>query len=127
MKYDIGTILSITHDNLLTRIDNVYQILNYMTDDNLFTHVLPRACRFCKPFILKQHPQLLEWDIYKPQVNTNNWEEMLEKARIMFGDELDIEKAPSGVWSEKNPIEELSEMVDKDKIIEVVLPPKEEA
>lgn len=119
MKFDIGTILSISHDHLLTPIDKVYEILNFMLDENLFTHQLPRAGMFCRPFILKQYPQLIDWDLYDKQVSIDNWQSMVEKAKQLFGEELEIEKPPSGVFTHKNPIEELSEMVDKEKIIVV--------
>ena len=119
MKFDIGTILSISHSRLLTSIGNVYEILNYMLDDNLFTHQLPRAGRFCQKFVIAEHPQLERWDDFNEQITTENWEEYLEKAKIMFGEELGISKVPGGVWTYKEPVEELSEMVDKEKIIVV--------
>ena len=43
--YDLGTVLSVTTGTLLTKIGNVYKILNYMTGDNLFTHQLPRVSK----------------------------------------------------------------------------------
>lgn len=119
MKFNIGTILSISHSRLLTSIGNVYEILNYMLDDNLFTHQLPRAGRFCQKFVIAEHPQLEQWDDFDEQITTENWKEYLEKAKSMFGEELEISKAPSGVWTYKKPVEELSEMVDKEKIIVV--------
>jgi hypothetical protein len=117
MKFDIGTILSISHDHLLTDIGKVYEILNFMLDENLYTHQLPRAGKFCRPFVIQQHPQLEDWDLLDKQVTTDNWKEMVEKARGIFGNELEIEKPPSGVFNHKNPIEELEEMVGKEKII----------
>lgn len=119
MKFDIGTILSISHSRLLTNIGNVYEILNYMLDDNLFTHQLPRAGRFCQKFVIAEHPQLEEWNDFNEQITTENWKQYLEKAEAMFGKELEISKVPSGVWTYKEPVEELSEMVDKEKIIVV--------
>jgi hypothetical protein len=119
MQFDIGTILSISHDHLLTDIGSVYKILNFMLDENLFTHQLPRAGKFCRPFVLQQYPQLEDWNILDKQVNKDNWKEMVEKAKQMFGSELDIEKLPSGVFNHKNPTEELADMVGKEKIIEV--------
>ena len=41
-------------------MDGLYDILNWMTGDNLFTHQLPRACRECAPRLLEQHPGLAE-------------------------------------------------------------------
>ena len=119
-KFDIGTILSITHANLLTDIGNVYEILNWLLDDNLYTHQLPRACRFVTPFILAQHPNLSDWDECKPYVDTNNWESWLGTAKKMFGNKLMLKKIPNGVWTEIDPVEELEQMVGKEKIIKIV-------
>lgn len=119
MRFDIGTVLSISHDHLLCPIDNVYKILNFMLDENLYTHQLPRAGRFARPFVFQQHPQLAEWDLYDPQVNRDTWEDLLIKARDIFGTHLEIKKVPPGVWTQKNPLEEAEEMVGKDRVIAI--------
>ena len=85
MKFDIGTILSVAHSKLLTEIGNVYKILNFMLDDNLFTHQLPRAGRFCAKFLIAQHPKLERWAEFDEQITPENYKEYLEKAKVMFG------------------------------------------
>ncbi len=119
MKFKIGTILSITHDRLLCKIDDVYKILNFMLDDVLYTHQLPRAGRFAKKFIIAQNPQLEEWSILSGKINRENWQEYLQKAKRLFGNFLEIEKVTDGLWTYKEPIEELEETIDKDKIVVV--------
>jgi len=116
-NFDIGTVLSISHSKLLTDIGNIYKILNYMLEDNLFTHQLPRACKFCEKFILTQHPQLTEWNNYDESVNEDNYKEMLKKAEEMFGDQLPIKKVPSGIWNFIDPIEELIQKIPHEKIL----------
>lgn len=46
----LGDVLSVTQDALVSRshIGGVYEILNFMTGDNLFTHQLPRAAAECQ-------------------------------------------------------------------------------
>jgi hypothetical protein len=39
-------------------MDGVYDILNFLTGDNLFTHQLPRAMRECEPWLRTQFPDL---------------------------------------------------------------------
>jgi hypothetical protein len=56
--FPLGHVLSITTSRLCCDMGGVYEILNHVTGDNLFTHVLPRACRFAAPLILEQHPEL---------------------------------------------------------------------
>ena len=119
MKFDIGTVLSISHSKLLTSIDNVYKILNYMLDDELFTHRLPRAGRFCQKFVVVEHPRLMLWDDFDDKITTVNWKEHLEKAKAMFGEELEISKVPAGVWTYKDAVEEAEEMMPKENIITI--------
>ncbi|MFQ5641804.1 MAG: hypothetical protein ACE5IR_27835, partial [bacterium] len=109
MKFDIGTILSISHGRLLTEISNVYKILNYLLDDNLFTHQIPRAGRFTRNFVIAQHSQLSKWDELDKQVNRENGKNYVKKAEMLFGKELEIEPMPDGVWTYKDAIEEAQE------------------
>lgn len=62
--FHISDVLSITTGRLVSsrHIDGVYDILNFMTGDNLFTHQLPRASRECEPWLRTQFPQLFEDD-----------------------------------------------------------------
>lgn len=104
---------------LTNDIGNIYEILNFLCNDNLFTHQLPRAGRFVKPFILQQHPELKEWDGMDEHINTENWKEYVQRSHDMFGEKLELKPVPDGVWTYKNPIEEAQEMVGKDKVITV--------
>jgi hypothetical protein len=58
--FHIGDILSITDGHLVSprHIDGVYDILGWMTGDQLWTHQLPRASRECEPSLREQHPDL---------------------------------------------------------------------
>lgn len=58
--FDLGDILSVTTGLLLSprHIEGVYDILNWMTGDNLTTHQLPRASEECRPELFRQHPKL---------------------------------------------------------------------
>lgn len=64
MQFYLGTILSITTGVLLTNtdppIEDIYNILNFMTRDNLSTLQLPRVADECRPYLLEQHPFLNE-------------------------------------------------------------------
>lgn len=113
--FDLGTILSITTSKLLTKMDNVYKILDYMTGDRLFTHQLPRVNREMAPVILAQHPQLK--DIDASGVNTENWSDFLAEQEKRFGKTLPI--APCGLFEHKkiDPQEELESMVAPNRII----------
>ena len=60
--FHIGDVLSVTTGRLVSarHIDGVYDILNFLTGDNLYTHQLPRAMEECKPWLRSMFPALME-------------------------------------------------------------------
>lgn len=60
-NFDTSDVLSVTTGRLVSsrHIDGVYEILNFLTGDNLYTHQLPRAMRECEPWLRTQFPQLM--------------------------------------------------------------------
>lgn len=59
-NFHISDILSVTTGRLVSsrHMDGIYEILNFLTGDNLFTHQLPRAMRECEPWLKTQFPYL---------------------------------------------------------------------
>ena len=110
-EFHISDILSITTGRLVStrHVEGVYEILNYMTGDNLFTHQLPRASRVCAPHLLRQHPQLK--DVYGGGVTKDNWKEWLKEMTARFGETLSVE--PLRHFEHIDPLKELTMIVDK--------------
>jgi hypothetical protein len=106
-SFHLGDVLSVTTGKLVSPrlIEGVYDILNYMTGDSLFTHQLPRASRECAPWLLRQHPELATVDA--SGVTRTTWRRWLAEQIAQFGDSLEVEP----------PLTELREMVPDDKII----------
>lgn len=127
--FHLGDILSVTHDRLVSprRMEGVYEICNFLTGDNLFTHQLIRAHEPCKLWLLTLHPGLS--DI--PMVTDHNAEHMLQlhgkgwwgiwlgEQIQKFGESLECEPIPAGIWEHQNPIEELVKMVGPERVIVV--------
>ena len=112
-KYHLSDILSVTTGKLLSsrHVSGIYDILNYMTGENLFTHQLPRALKSCTPHILKQYPQLakIEFDIELQNENTILiW---LQKQIKKYGDYLEITPLTAGEYEAQDPIYELVGML----------------
>ena len=152
-EFSLGDVLSITTGRLLSerRMDGIYDILNWMTGDNLFTHQLPRAAKECKPWLIEQYPQL------DPEQNPK-LQTMLDKLTAMrktesgkndttflirgwlssigrnfwglSSDDKLIVFPLAASWDyaylPKDPIQELAEMVGEDRVIAVQSPPSEE-
>ena len=60
-SFSLGAILSITHGRMLVKdIDAIYEILNFMVDDELQTLALPRAAKECTPYLMEQFSAWIE-------------------------------------------------------------------
>lgn len=123
--FDTATILSVTTDRFLCKdIGQIYEILNHVTGDNLFTHVLPRAGRFSKPYLIEANPAL---DI--PDAKVSELDAVSEMPRELvrpFIDKwLSSFNLPASyevdshedAWMSLDPVSELRGMVGDDKII----------
>ena len=71
-QFDLGAILNITTGKLLTSMDDVYEILNYLTENNVFTHEIPKVMDRAKLYILSKYPELKDVDM---NISINNLEE----------------------------------------------------
>lgn len=119
-SFHLGDILSVTGEKLLSPrlMSGVYDILNYMTGENLFTHQLPRAGRACKPHLLKQFPQLENADC--EGITGENFRERLDALVQQFGETFEVEPLPKGAYIPIDPITEAEAMVgDPSKVIVV--------
>lgn len=61
-KFHFSDVLTITTGRLVStrHVDGIYDVLNFMTGDELFTHQLPRAADECRPWLATQFPELME-------------------------------------------------------------------
>lgn len=122
--FHIGQLLSVTTGKLVSpvgdhAIDGVYEILNFLTKDDLFTHQLPRASEACKPWILLQKPELAGVDA--TDVNGENWRQWLDKQVAEFGELHELTPLNGDDWTRIDPLQEAAAMVGEDKVIPVVI------
>jgi hypothetical protein len=79
--FALRVILTVTTGRLLTKgagpkdngIGDLYELLNWMTEDNLFTHQLGRAAEECKPVILELYPELVVLGSYSALTKLDKW------------------------------------------------------
>lgn len=117
--FHLGDILSITTGVLVSKrlIGGVYDILNFMTADNLFTHQLPRAADECRPALLEQLPQLAT--VTGEDITPENFQAWLEDRCAEFGEELLVKPLPEHAHEFIDPMSELAEKVHPDKIVAI--------
>jgi len=148
-QFDISDVLSITTGRLVStrHMDGVYDILNYMTGESLFTHQLGRASDACKPELLRQFPildsgemqfalgrliLLLDSEVTKGHESAlidgwlmeltcpNGYASIKGKQGVVFRRELNVSPLPSGAYDAREPIGELADMMpDKSTLIVV--------
>jgi len=118
-RFHLGDVLSVTTGRLLSprHMAGVYEILNHMTGDSLFTHQLPRASRECEPFLRQQFPALA--DETAADVTRENHREWLAAAVVKHGEWFDVEPLPEHAHEFIDPISELAERVHPDRIFVV--------
>ena len=121
--FHLGDILSITTECLVSPryIDGVYDILNWMTGDSLFTHQLPRACRECQGPLLAQHPDLAV--IVLPESFGDNAEQgvarWLAEQVAIYGETREVAPLAAGDHTRIDPITELRAMKPDGEIVVV--------
>jgi hypothetical protein len=113
--FTLGQVLTITGEKLLCEVGDVYDILNFMTGDGLYTHQLPRARDECKPWVLRQHPQLEGID--SNAVTPETYRQWLSEQVELLGNAFELEPIPADDHERRNPIEELVEMVGPERVV----------
>lgn len=112
--FKIEEVLSAVKGTLLCDMGKVYEVLNFLTGDNLYTHQLPRAGKECRPHVYKQHPFLESIDV--SDIDRKNWQEKLTAIKSKHPNEITLIQI--GDFAHKDPIQEASEMLGgSDKII----------
>jgi len=117
-KFHLGDVLSVTTGCLVSPrgIDGVYDILNFMTGDSLFTHQLVRAAEVAAPVLLARFPQLAKVvrpSFVFPKGTTQEEMEAMVLAWVMeqgFDMELPIEPLAGGKYVSMDPVTELIKM-----------------
>jgi hypothetical protein len=119
--FHIGDVLSITTGMLVSpsHMRGIYQILNWMTGDNLYTHQLPRAADECQKPLLEQHPDLADVqlpDEFNGEEHVRAW---LAEQVEHFGETRSVAPLDPGDHTHINPFVELQMMAPHVPIIGV--------
>lgn len=114
-KFHVSDILCVITGNMVSirGMEGLYDILNYMSGDNLHTHQLPRVMDECKPYLIKQFPQLESVDV--SMVNEDNFLSVIDEIENKHGRYFEVEKLPDGAHKKINPIAELIIMTREEE------------
>ena len=116
-NFDLGDVLTVTTGKLLSErgMGGVYDILNFMTGDNLFTHQLPRALRACREPLLDQHPRLR--GVEPKGAEHESIRAWLNERKADFGKQLAVAQLAPQSWTNIDPVTEAELLFGKDRVI----------
>jgi hypothetical protein len=113
-------VLSTVTGRLIGKIDGVYEVLNWMTGESVYTHQLPRICREACPALVARHPHLQQAIDEAEQVTRENWQQWRQTWEDRYGPTISVPKFSADAHERIDPISELAEKVHPDKIITIV-------
>jgi hypothetical protein len=121
--FHLGDILSITTGRLVSprHIDSVYDILNFMTGDNLFTHALARASGECEGPLLEQHPQLRAVVADEGRMTEDGVQAWLAQQVARFGEHLPVSPLQADEHTVIDPLTELAMIRPDMPVIPVIV------
>jgi hypothetical protein len=128
-RFHLGDILSVTTGYLVSprHMDGIYDVLNWMTGDNLFTHQLPRASDECQPHLLAQHPDLASVDV--PDFDGVSRDDVkaavevwLSEQVALFGEYRDVAPLADEDHTTINPLVELAMNHPHLEVTPIVVP-----
>jgi hypothetical protein len=122
--FHIGDILSITSGKLVSprHIGGVYDILNWMTGDNLMTHQLPRASRECEVPLREQHPDLAAVEVPDSVNSEESLLFWLAEQTATYGETRPVQPLQAGDHTEIDPLAEIAMMRPDLPVIAIEFP-----
>lgn len=122
--FPTAAVLSTITGRLLCDIGGIYEVLNWMTGESVYTHQLPRIGREAEPVILAAHPQLRDAIGEAEHVTPENWQEWRDRWLLRYGPEIAVPKMTAAEHKAIDPISELQAMApNATAAIAVVIDP----
>jgi hypothetical protein len=117
--FDLGDILTIVTGNLVSprHMDGVYDILNFIAGEPIYTHQIPRVLDEAKPVVLRQHPQLASVTFPEDAASAAGVASWLADRKAEFGDTLPISPMNIAEHERIDPVSELAERIHPSRII----------
>lgn len=118
-EFPTADVLSTITGKLIGDIGGVYEVLNWMTGESVYTHQIPRISREAVPVVLAAHPQLAQAIEEAEQVDGSTWKHWRDTWVDRYGPTIAVPKMTIAEHERIDPISELSEKVHPDRIIVV--------
>lgn len=121
-RFHLCDVLSVTTGCMVSArgIEGIYDILNFMTGESLFTHQLPRAARVVRPALLERFPALARVEkpmfLFPDDMSPADREKAVaiwvkdQAEALGVGSDLELEPLTAGLYEPMHPLAELSVM-----------------
>lgn len=116
-EFPTEKVISAIAGTLICEMGGVYEVLNWMSGDSLFTHQLPRVSREARAAMLAHVPSFSRIVDEAEQVNSDNWKEWRDRWVDRYGPTMAVPKMNSDQHERIDPISELAEKVHPSKIV----------
>ena len=110
-------VLSTITGRLMGDIGGVYEVLNFMTGESVYTHQLPRLGREALPVVLAAHPELAQAVEESEQVTPENFLYWRGTWEARYGLTIAVPKFTADSHESIDPLSELAQYVHPDKIV----------
>lgn len=120
-SFPIAAVMSTVTGILVSEdgIGCVYEVLNWMTGESVYTHQIPRISREAQPVILALYPDMQAAIEEADQVNGDNWREWLATWTERYGEVIAVPVMNIAEHERIDPMSELAEKVSPDRIITI--------
>src|ERR1041385_354403 len=117
--FPIGNILAAYTGKLMCSVDDLYVILDFLHQDKLYTHQLPRASYDARPWLEESLPWLKGLTL--EEVTISNWRERLAYYAHKFGKAHSLSPIPHAEELHRDAIEELKEAGGPERMLQIIL------
>ena len=116
--FPTGAVISVLTGYLVSEnhMRGIYEVLNWMTGESVFTHQIPRISDQARPVILALHPDMQPVMDECKNVNGDNWKQWLQTWKDRYGDEITVPLMNIAEHERIDPISELAEKVHPSRI-----------
>lgn len=109
-------VLSTITGRLIGEIGGVYEMLNWMTGESVYTHQLPRIGREAQALLVSQRPELQQAVEEAEQVTRDNWRQWRAMWETRYGPTIAVPKFTEDTHERIDPLSELAEKVHPSRI-----------
>lgn len=119
--FPTADVLSTITGRLMGEIGGLYEVLNWMTGESVFTHQIPRIGREATPVLIAAHPLLAQAVEEAEQVTSENYKQWRQTWEDRYGQEIAVPKFTADTHERIDAMSELAEKVHPDKIIPIAV------